>query len=219
MVKKSVQRWQPAVISELSKQSVPLPPELILSVMWVESRGKPGLVNQKSGASGLMQIMPITLKDFNQRTGKKYTMSDMQSSSDVAAKKQIEVGISVISRYWRSAYSYLSKKLQEVPIDLLSRVADLFYVAGPGATRKKLDKMADVTWGLIESTHPNWNALPHPRNVFAEPITFNIDEIGSWLDGPVEKIGKKIEEDPKTGFALGILLLMAAYWFMTKGKS
>ena len=58
-------RWAPLVLTELQKQSLPLPVELILAVIDVESRGVTGLVNPKSGASGLMQVMPIALKHYN----------------------------------------------------------------------------------------------------------------------------------------------------------
>jgi hypothetical protein len=219
MVKKSVVKWEPAVKAELLRQGVPLPAELILAVMWVESRGKAGLQNQKSGASGLMQVMPGTLLDFNKRHGKSYTIEDMRSSSDAAALKQIEVGIGVLSRYWKTAYRYLSKKMEDVPIDLLSRVADLFYAAGPGATQKRLNKLPSITWDAITSEFSNWAGLPHPKNVFenvleGEPPPYDMDSIGQWLEGEIESITK----DPKMGFALGILLLMAAYWLM-KGKT
>jgi hypothetical protein len=137
----SVSRWEPIVRAELGSQSVPLPHELILAVIKVESSGKPGLVNNKSGASGLMQIMPTTLQDFNSRHGTNYTMADMQSESDSAARKQIQVGIGVLAHYWKRAFKYLSNRLSDVPIDELAHIADLFYTAGPGATMKKLDKL------------------------------------------------------------------------------
>lgn len=220
MVKKSVVKWEPAVRAELARQGVPLPAELILSVMWVESRGKAGLQNPKSGASGLMQVMPGTLLDFNKRHGKNYSIEEMRSSSDAAAMKQIEVGIAVLARYWKSAYKYLSKKLPDVPIDLLSRVADLFYAAGPGATQKRLNKLSTITWDAITSTFKNWAGLPHPHNVFENvlegaPPPYDMTKIGQWLEGEIQEI----EKDPKMGFALGILLLMAAYWIMKGQKS
>jgi len=213
----SVTRWEPIVATELSARSIPLPKELVLAVIWVESRGKPGLVNPKSGASGLMQIMPTTLQDFNQRHGTNYTLADMRGESKDAAIKQIRVGVDIIAHYWKKAYQYLSSRLEHVPIDELGRIADLFYVAGPGATRKKLDKLPVPVWAAVKDAYPKWNALPHPTKVFAEPKPWDISSISSWLDGELSKL--PIVKDPKQGFAFGVLILMAAYWYMAKGKN
>jgi hypothetical protein len=210
----SVARWEPVVRAELGLQSVPLPPELILAVIRVESNGFPGLVNPKSGASGLMQVMPTTLQDFNQRHGTNYTMADMQSESDSGARKQIQVGIGVLAHYWKRAYKYLSNRLPDtVPINEVAAFADLFFAAGSGATMKKADKLPVPTWAAMESAYPGWNALPHPKKVLKEPKPWNVEAIGAWLEGPL----KKIVKDPKTGFAVGILMLMLAYWLM-KGQ-
>jgi len=213
MVEKSVIRWEPAVISELNSQGIPLPASLILSVIKVESNGKPGLINPKSGASGLLQVMPTTLQDFNKRHGKTYTMADMQSESDSSARKQIEVGIAVLGHYWKRAYKYLKNRLGEVPIDQLARIADLFYAAGPGATMKRLDKLPVPTWEAVQSAFPDWAAIPHPTKIFKVDHPFEIQKIGQWLEGPL----KKILKDPRTGFAIGVIVLMVAYWLM-KGK-
>ena len=215
MVIKRVRRWEPAVSAELSAQNVPLPSQLILQLMQVESSGQPGLINPKSGASGLMQVMPGTLQDFNKRHGKNYTMADLQGKSDTAARRQIEVGIAVLATYWKGAYRYLTKRLGDIPIDELSRIADLFYVAGPGATKRRLDKLATPTWAAVQARFPKWNALPHPRNVFEVPIThWDLPSIEGWLEGPI----RGILQDPKRGFAVGVLILILAY-VMMKGQT
>lgn len=201
------------MIAELNTQGVPLPSSLILSVIKVESNGYPGLINPKSGASGLMQVMPTTLQDFNARHGKQYSMADMQSESDSSARKQIEVGIAVLAHYWKRAYKYLKSRLPNVPVDELAHIADLFYAAGPGATMKRLDQLATPTWEAVKAAFPNWNAIPHPTKIFSTEHPWDISSIGTWLEGPL----KKIIKNPKTGFALGILILMLAYWLM-KGR-
>jgi soluble lytic murein transglycosylase-like protein len=212
----SVSRWEPVIVAELHARSIPLPKELVESIMTVESRGKPGLVNPKSGASGLMQVMPTTLQDFNQRNGTDYTLSDMRGTSADAATKQIRVGIDIMAHYWQRAYQYLSTRLGDVPIDELGRIADLFYVAGPGATRKKLDKLDVPVWERIKTAYPNWNALPHPTKVFSDPKPWNVNAISQWLEGSLSDL--PIEKDPKKGFGIGIVILMLAYWYMSKGK-
>jgi hypothetical protein len=214
-MKKSVIRWSPFVSSELDAQGVPLPTSLILAVIKVESNGKAGIVNPKSGASGLMQVMPGTLKDFNQRHGKNYPLSAMRSSLESDAKKQLEVGIAVLAHYWKRAYQYLKKRMEEVPVDELGHIADLFYAAGPGATKKRLDKLSIPTWSAVKEAFPGWNALPHPDKIFSVPHQWDTDKIGSWLESPPLK-GIIKSPDPKIGFAFGVIILMAAYWLMKK---
>jgi soluble lytic murein transglycosylase-like protein len=215
MVGPRVTRWAPMVQAELAAQKVPLSDQLILQLIHVESRGKAGLINPKSGASGLMQVMPGTLQDFNKRHGRTYTMADLQGTSDTAARRQIEVGIGVLATYWRGAYRYLKKRLDTVPIDELAHTADLFYVAGPGATKKRLDKLSTPTWAAVQAAYPRWNALPHPRNVFKTPIeSWDLAAIEKWLDGPI----RQIIRDPKQGFAVGILILIVAY-VLIKGRT
>lgn len=204
--------------AELTVQGVPLPPSLILAVIKVESNGKAGVVNPKSGASGLMQVMPTTLEDFNQRHGKSYPLSVLRSPSQENARKQIEVGVAVLAHYWKRAYKYLKKRIGDVPIDELGHIADLFYAAGPGASMKRLDKLSNPSWESVKEAFPSWNAIPHPQKVFSIPHQWNIDKIGSWLEGPLKKIGGGIAKNPKSGFAIGIFILMAAYYFMMKGK-
>lgn len=203
------------IAAELATQKVPLPNELILDVIRVESGGQTGNVNPKSGASGLMQVMPGTLKDFNKRHGYSYTLDDMRSASEEAAKKQIRVGIAVLAHYWRQAYKYLTSRMATVPIDELAHVADLFYAAGPGATQKRLDKLPMPTWAAIQTAYPNWAAIPHPTKIFATPKPWNLSAIGSWLESAGSKIPAMVQ-DPRTGFAMGVLLLMAAYWWLDK---
>lgn len=213
MVIAAVQRWQPIVAAELAAQSIPLPNELILAVMQVESGGSPGIVNPKSGASGLLQVMPGTLADYNKRHGSSITLDEMRGKTDSDAAKQIKVGIDIVATYWRSAYKYLAKRWNDVvPIYELAHIADLFYVAGPGATRAKMDKLPNPTWAAIQAAYPSWNALPHPKKVLAEPKPWNIPAIESWLNATFEVV-----KDPKKGFALGILILMGFYWW-TKGR-
>lgn len=224
MVGKRTLRWAPVVAAELERQHVPLPEQLILQLIHVESRGKAGLVNQKSGASGLMQVMPGTLTDWNHRHGKAYSLADLQGTSAEDARRQIEVGIGVLSTYWRGAHQYLKKRLDTVPVDELAHIADLFYVAGGGATKKRLNKLDNPTWAAVQARYPTWNALPHPRNVFKTPIAhWDLPAIEAWLSGPIQKPGPvppgQSGRDPRAGFALGVMLLIAAYWLMKKGKT
>jgi hypothetical protein len=182
---KNVERWRSTALAELSKFQIPLPVELILSVIERESAGIAGDVNQKSGASGLMQIMPIALTDYNQRHGTKYTMADMRGDDPLSAQRQVEVGVATVGHFWRSAYRYLSDRYgsqSAVPIEELARIADLFFAAGPGATQNRLDKISAPFWENVQKAYPTWNALPHPRHVLKEPKPWNLPAIQAWLD-------------------------------------
>lgn len=210
--------WAPVVQSELAAQSVPLPLSLVLSVIDVESNGFPGLINQKSGAAGLMQVMPFVVDDFNKATGSSYGPSDMAGDTANAAKRQIRVGVWILSQFWKSANRYLSKRFSSVPIDELAKIADLFYVAGPGATRKRLDQLDNPVFSNVESNFPKWNALPHPKRVFDRFYnsgeSFDLPAIQKWLTGDTSKI--LIE--PEEGAAIGIAVIAIAWWFIATRK-
>jgi hypothetical protein len=218
VTRKSVLRWSPVVDAELVRAGVPLPRDLILAVIDVESRGFPGITNPKSGASGLMQVMPVTLESYNQtHQSSPVSLYELRSSSAVAAVKQIRVGLWVLASYWKGAYKYLAGRLTAVPIDDLSRIADLFYVAGPGATRRRLDKLSLPSWAGVQAAFPSWVALPHPRNVFAllEDIQWPLEAIHDWVTTE-----GSILEDPQTGLAVAVAGILMAWWFMRgrKGK-
>ena len=136
-----VEKWSTLINSELGRAGYPLPPELVKAVMYRESRGNVGAINPSSGASGLMQVMPIALKDYNQNHQRKYTMADLRGKTQTAAKTQIRIGLWILARFWKGAFNYLRKRLGEVALDDLARIADMFYAAGPGNSKKKIAKV------------------------------------------------------------------------------
>lgn len=212
---KNVERWRTIAFEELERQGVPLPVDLILGVIWTESRGKPGIMHPKSKASGLMQVMPNTLRWYNeQNPAAPVALSTLRSSEH--GREQIRVGIWVLAQFWKGAYRYLKKRLDEIPTEQLARIADLFYVAGPGATRKKLDQVDPPFLEAVAARFPKWNALPHPRNVFKrvpKNTPWNLDAISAWLHGSVtkEKTTKGISI-----LALGVILII--YWYFLREK-
>lgn len=176
-------KWAPVVSAELIKQGLPFPAELILAVIDVESRGVPGLVNPKSGASGLMQCMPIALKHYNNTHAVKFTMGDLQSRENPVA--QIRVGTWILGQFWRNANDYLSKRLPTIQMDELAKISDLMFAAGGAAVRRKLDQLPVPTvQGLIDK-FPSWNALPHIENVFNRVSTQSISDtaVNNWVAG------------------------------------
>lgn len=215
-VNAATMKWEPVVISELKRANCPLPSDLILAVIYVESRGKAGLVNPNSGASGLMQVMSGTLADYNKNhPNETVTLDELRSKTSLAAAvKQIRVGLWVVRAYWKSAYKFLSKYFTTVPVDELAHFADLFYVAGPGATRKRAETLSPPTWASIQNAFPKWNALPHPRNVFgALPgLQWPVDAISQWLES--KSLLKPLS--PREGVGLALVGLCVIWWWWSK---
>jgi len=207
-----VERWRPLVESELSRIKTPLPVDLLLATIHVESRGYPGTTNEKSGASGLLQVMPKTLEWYNRQTGDKITLSQLRSSAHHA--QQIRVGVWVLSQFWRAANNYLQTRLTEFPIDELARIADLFYVAGPEGAKTKLDQVAVPFYSYVAKRFPKWNALPHPKNVFsaAPSIDWNVGAISTWLNQSEKK-----QKHTANNSILAIVVVVVGYWWWLKG--
>lgn len=209
--KKKVEGWRATVREEQSRVSSPLPEDLILATIHVESRGYPGTTNPKSGASGLMQVMPDTLKWYNKQTGDNIPLDQLRSKAH--GKLQIRVGLWVLHQFWRGAHRYLSSRLTDIPIDELGKIADLFYVAGPGAAKRRLDKVEIPFFSHVAERFPSWNALPHPRNVWkALPsgTTWNTEGISKWLGGSV----KAIKRTRDTAIVMLMLIAIGYWWFM-----
>lgn len=212
--KKQVEGWRDIVREEQSRLKSPLPENLVLATIHVESRGYPGTTNPKSGASGLMQVMPDTLKWYNQQTGENIPLDVLRSKSH--GREQIRVGLWVLHQFWRGAHRYLTSRLTDIPVDELGRVADLFYVAGPGAAKKKLDQVAVPFYSYVAAKFPKWNALPHPKNVWAilpDDTLWNTEAISKWLGSSVDKI----KQTRNSTLILIAVIAIGYWWFMRKG--
>jgi len=174
-------KWTPQVSAELIRQGIPLPAELILAVIDVESRGVSGLVNPKSGASGLMQVMPITLRSYNNVHPLKFTIQDLRSKDNPVS--QIRVGIWALGQYWRAAHAYLSQRLSSISMDELAKISDLMFAAGGESVRQKLNRLAVPSVAGLKETFPKWNALPHIQNVFdrVSPESISQVALNSWI--------------------------------------
>ena len=65
-------------------QSLNVPPEWLMAVMYSESKLNPSAVNHKgSGATGLIQFMVNTVKDLNRKMGTQLYMSDIRNMDAV----------------------------------------------------------------------------------------------------------------------------------------
>jgi hypothetical protein len=204
------------VEAEIRRSGYPLPPELVLAVMARESRGNPGVINPSSGASGLMQVMPIALKDYNRHNSPTISMDYMQLKNDGGARAQIRVGLWILARFWRGAYRYLKKKLGEVPLDDLAKTADFFYASGPANAKKKLDRVPRPTFEAVKARFPDSHRIAPAQRVWDSVRKmggqWDLAAIDQWLEGGV------IQQQQKTlfGAAAGLALIAVAWWYFAR---
>lgn len=187
-------RWLPIVTKELAAQGLPFPPTLILAVMDVESRGIAGLVNPKSGASGLMQVMPGSLDWYNKSHAFKFTLSDMRSRDNGPA--QIRVGAWILGQFWRTAYAYLAKRMNPVPLEQLAPISDLMYAAGGQRIKDLLDKLPTPTFEAFCAAYPKSNAIPHPKRVYDRLSVSDLQPtlILNWIATSVKSSAPALEK-------------------------
>ncbi len=213
---RGVEQWRTLTTAEIQRSGYPLPVDLVLAVMKRESSGRVGVRNPRSGASGLMQVMPIAMTHYNNEHRIKYTMADLRSDTDEAARIQIRVGLWILAFFWRSAYRYLKSKLGQVPLDDLVKTADFFYAAGPGNARRKLDRVPRPTFQNVKARFPNWDRIAPAQLVWdrSKDAPWDMSRIENWIQGEVD------EEDERTGMgaALGLALIAIAWWYFEKGQ-
>lgn len=207
------------VDAELTRGKYPFPPELIHAIIKVESNWKPGVVNPKSGATGLMQVMPVVVSDYNKTHKTSINMSDISKSTDYSARLQVRIGLWVLGVFWRGAFRYLQPRTTTVPIDELVKIADMYYVAGPGATRKKLDQLAVPTSAAVAQRWPEWVALNHVKAVWnltdSKHPTWNLAAIDNWV-GKGTKPTIAGFDDHLGGFVLGAIILILGWQLLAK---
>lgn len=222
----AVERWRAMAQEEIARQGVPFPVELVLSVIRKESGGQTGIQSHK-GASGLMQVMPGTLAEYNKYHTTKYDISDLRAKTQAAASIQIRVGIWVLKTYWQSAWRYLKDRLPQITIETLSKIASIFYVAGPGAGRKKLDKISKPTYDELAAKYPNWDpvaagyALKIWNWTTEAGARWDPKAVDTWLGGGITDdtdTDTNNSTDDRISGALLAIIMMAAAWLILKGK-
>lgn len=218
------------VLSELARGGYPWAPELILALMQRESGGIPGNTNETSGASGLMQVMPGTLRYYNDKTGSGIPLSMMRSTSESAAPIQIRVGLWVLGRYWRRAYQWLSgeNQSQNIPLDELMKFGDAFYHAGPrGMQNLSRNLPRPVKWRDWKARHPNSRITIHADAVWANTVannpTWNLEAVDSYVQRPIgdgQQIDPIIPVDPeptqRQGFLVALIIIAVVSYFLKK---
>lgn len=210
-----VELWRTMVTQEIERQRLPFPADYLLAVIQRESNGKPGIVNPRSGASGLTQVMPIALKDYNQHHAEKYAMVQLRDPDQ--PRCQIRVGLWVLKTFFRSAHRYLKKRLETIPLDDLVKITDTFYAAGPKNAKHRLNKLTKPTWVNVRARFPNWDRVTPAELVWQRAtadVIWNLPKIEKWLK-------TKIEDERKHaigGAAIAIFIIALAFAFMQKGK-
>ena len=88
--------FTPEIDSSIAKHAEGhgLDPRVVQALVQTESGGNPDAYNGKAGATGLMQMTPIGLKEFNIQYGKDYTMEDMKDP-----EKNLEAGTGLLKYY------------------------------------------------------------------------------------------------------------------------
>lgn len=216
-MKPAVEKWRATVDQELDRLVAPLPTSQVLAIIWRESNGRVGVKNPKSGASGLMQVMPIALKDYNQNHAQKYTMDQLRATDPASAAIQIRVGTWILARFMKAAYKYLKSRIGDVPLDELVKVTDTFYAAGPGASRRRLDKIQNPTWSNIKARFPDWDRIIPAELIWTrandDGADWDLSDIDKWLEGQIIIDNKK----NIGGALIGVLIIVAAWFYFQKG--
>lgn len=221
-----VESLRPQVLVELAQGEYPWAPELVLSLIQRESGGKVGAVNQSSGASGLMQVMPNTLNHYNAKTGAGVPLSELRSKTPAAAVKQIRVGLWVLGTYWKSAFKWLNQENQgqNIPLDELLRFSDSFYAAGPGRMKELTRRQPrPLKWAEWERRHPTSDITKHANAIWSNTVannpTWNLQAIDSYVRGG-QQIDPIIPVDPeptqRQGFMVALIIIAVVSYFLKK---
>lgn len=209
---KGVEKWRGMVNAELERIKSPLPPEHILALMYRESRGNPDALSHV-GAMGLMQVMPVSLKWYNQKNKTNISISQFKRSPQL----QIRVGIWVLQMFMRTVFRYLKKRLGEVALDDLVRITDTWYAAGPGNVKPRLNKIKPI-WEVIAATYPKWDRVKPAELIWdranAGGAAWDLPAINKWLSAAL------IWDRQQTigGAALALAIIAVTWWWLKKGK-
>ena len=221
MVTERVRSYLPIITAELERGGYPFPPALILSIIQAESGGDAEEVNEKSGASGLMQLMPVAVRDYNQRNKTDYKMEDIRGASEQAAIANIRIGLNLLGEFWRGAYRYLKRRIGAPPLDDLAQISQMFYVMGGSGAKKVLNTMSNPTFASVAKTWPNKSWVLYIKKIWRltgdqNPV-WNMDAIDRWVDP--ESIPDKpplIAKTPRNGFLLAVLVIAVASAYLKK---
>lgn len=207
---------------EIANGGYPFPPELILSLTYYESRGRAGAVNPTSKASGLIQVMPGTLDWYNSKNpNAQVSLATMRENTEDAGAAQIRVGLWVLGVFWKSAYKWIRKQRDNVPVGDLARFGDAFYAGGPGKVQRMAKNM-QRTWAAWQGRYPNSTITKHADVVLQtteeQSPTWSLDAVNRFVEGETDSgdsddSGETItpvEPPAKKGLIIGLAVLAIA---------
>jgi hypothetical protein len=216
----SVLRWEALTREEIARGGYPFPVEYPLSVCLVESGGSVGEVNPKSGASGLMQVMPGTLATYNKNNSPDVPLSHLRSTNPIYAPEQMRVGLWVMGRYLKQGYNWIVETTPNPALSDIIKISDLMYVRGPAGVKRDFKNTTPHTFAAMETALPNYQPFAHPRKVWKwttvnnNPV-WDVEGIDRWVTG--------VEEPPAipppniattNGFMGALLILALASWYL-----
>jgi len=226
-----IERWR-SVVHGVAPD---LPVELILGIIWHESRGdagaigkgstKPAVIPSSSGpmkinhALGLMQVVPKNIAGWNAEFPKKIaTWEQLTSSSVAGGRKQIMLGAEIL----RGAVAWVTNRYRvpEIagnPNANLYRIALMVYAWGQGNMRPYLDQLQEeIGYISLQEIAARWPDLGAPKN---HPVQFSNRVWKKAYSGgpPPSKPIKVIQPKKKSSRAgLGLLALAGLVWATTR---
>ena len=207
----AVEKWREIAQKEINDSGVPLPVEHILAIIQRESGGTVGALNPTGGDSGLMQVNPISLEEYNRNNDKKYPIAQLRQKTESSAAIQIRVGLWILAYYLKMAYRYLKRRLGYVALDDLIKITDTFYASGPKRSKKKLDRILQPTWDNVKENFPNWGRIAPAELIWQRAndagAQWSLPQIDNWLEGQIV-----IETKKSINGALIAILLIAIAW-------
>ena len=215
----NVLRWEALARDEISRGAYPFPVEYPLAVCLVESRGSVGEVNPKSGASGMMQIMPGTLEGYNKNNSPDIPLSQLRSSDHKYAPEQMRVGLWVMGQYLKQGYNWVSKTNPNPPLSDVIKVSDLMYVRGPAGVRTDFSDIQSRLFKDLVDRRPNYQPFAHPRTVWKwtneeNSADWDTPAIDNWVTGQTEQPEEPPPMIAQTNGFIGALLILAfASWY------
>jgi len=215
VVASRVEALRGAISEVIASQHLPIPTELIMGLVDLESGGDPTQINPNSGAMGLTQLMPIAIKDYNQRHKTTHSAASVMASP----KLQLEIGVDIYAQYLRKAWRLLAGKVPFNTRDIVS-TALMCYVWGPGNVELFFKKIESPTWDFIQQNYHDSKAPKYARVVLSRAAelnpVWNDEALKSWLSatspGGYTPTVPLISDSNRKGVVLALALFALGFW-------
>jgi hypothetical protein len=234
-----VERWR-QLVEELAPD---LPSDLVLGIIWHESRGTPGILSggttkpalvptatgmkKATHAFGLMQVIPRNVATWNnEHPADLATWELMSGTSSTAARMQIRLGVWILreSLAWCRLYGFL---WPDGPLsDDQIKIALMVYAWGGHNLAPYLDQLVQegtpVTAAAIATRWPDMGAPKNAPVKFSQRVWNKAfgGGAGATVPAPVTTTPAPTPiPGRKSGAVVGLLLLGAALYWATKNTS